>query len=76
MRATTSSTAYSSQNTSDYVITDGTYAYGDAALGLKMVSDKVSLQGDTEYYIWAFGLGDDGIVSYQSGYINVFGLNK
>jgi len=76
MRATTSSTAYTSQNKSDYVFTNGINAYGDASLGAKMVSDKVSLQGNTEYYIWAFGLGDDGIIAYGSGYINVFGLNK
>ena len=42
--------------------------------GFKQIARSVSLAGNSEYYIWCFGQGDDGVEGYISGYINVFGL--
>ena len=49
---------------------------GSHSLGIHILNAKVPLTGNTEYYIWAFGVGDDGVSSYKAGYINVFGLHK
>ena len=68
---------YKRQTTnSHYVFTDKITSQGSHTLGVHNLNAKVSLAGNTQYYIWAFGLGDDGVSSYKSGYINVFGLNK
>ena len=76
MRATTSSGAYTSTTVNDYVFTDKISSAGSHSLGIHMLSEKVQLAASTDYYIWCFALGDDGVSSYKSGFINVFGLNK
>jgi len=76
MRATTSASNFTSTNTSDYVFTDNLTSSGSFALGARTLNAKVSLTGNQEYYIWCFGMGDDGVQAYKSGFINVFGLNK
>ena len=76
MRATSSSTNFTSTSTSDYIFTDKITSQGSHSLGIHILNAKVPLTGNTEYYIWAFGVGDDGVSSYKAGYINVFGLHK
>ena len=49
---------------------------GSHAVGFHALNAKVQLNPNTEYYIWCFALGDDGVTSYKSGFISVFGLNK
>ena len=75
MRATTSSSAFTSTSRSDYIFTDETGSSGSFALGARTLNASVNLSGSTQYYIWCFGYGDDGIQAYKSGFINVFGLN-
>ena len=75
MRATTSSSNFTSQTVSDYIFTDKIASAGSHAAGPHILNAKVSLSGNTEHYIWCFALGDDGIDAYKSGFINVFGLN-
>ena len=76
MRATTSSTNFTSATRSDYVFTDNISSGGSHAVGPHILNAKVSLSGNTQYYVWCFGMGDDGVTGYKSGYINVMGLNK
>ena len=76
MRATSSATAFTSTNRSDYLFHGHLTASGTPALGSKTINQTVDLSANTEYYIWAFGVGDDGINSYTNGFINVFGLNN
>ena len=76
MKATTSSTDFRSTTQSHYVFTSKITSLGRSALGVHILNDKVSLSGNTEYYIWVFAIGDDGISGYKSGFINVLGLNK
>ena len=76
MRATTSATNFRSTTNSDYVFTEKITSVGTHSLGVHNVNAKVSLPGNTEHYIWCFGIGDDGVSSYKSGFINVLGLNK
>jgi len=75
MRATTSASNFTSQTESDYIFTDKIASAGSHAAGPHILNAKVSLAGNTQHYIWVFALGDDGISSYKSGFINVFGLN-
>ena len=75
MRATTSASNFTSQTESDYIFTDKIASAGSHAAGPHILNAKVTLAGNTEHYIWVFALGDDGISSYKSGFINVFGLN-
>ena len=75
MRATTSASNFTSQTESDYIFTDKIASAGSHAAGPHILNTKVSLAGNTQHYIWVFALGDDGISSYKSGFINVFGLN-
>ena len=76
MRATSSATAFTSTNRSDYLFHGHLTASGTPSLGSKTINQTVNLSANTEYYIWAFGVGDDGISSYTNGFINVFGLNN
>lgn len=76
MRATTSATNFRSTTNSDYVFTDKITSVGTHSLGVHNINAKVSLPGNTEHYIWCFGIGDDGVSSYKSGFISVLGLNK
>ena len=76
MRATTSASNFTSTNASDYIFTDKIGSAGSHSLGIHMLSEKVQLAANTTHYIWCFALGDDGVSSYKSGFINVFGLNK
>ena len=82
MRATSSSTAYTSATASDYVTTRGTSIGGSNSGAPYLLTDIVSLSGSTEYYVWVFGGLDDvsgaghtigqGIID---GTITVTGLN-
>jgi len=76
MKATTSATDFRSTTNSHYVFTDKITSSGSHSLGVHNLNAKVSLPGNTEHYIWCFGIGDDGVSSYKSGFINVLGLNK
>jgi len=76
MKATTSSTNFRTASRSDYVFTEKITSQGTHSLGVHNLNEKVSLTGNTQYYIWAFAVTDDGVSSYKSGFINVFGLNK
>jgi hypothetical protein len=76
MKATTSATDFRSTTNSHYVFTDKITSVGTHSLGVHNLNAKVSLPGNTEHYIWCFGIGDDGVSSYKSGFINVLGLNK
>ena len=76
MRATTSATAFTSTSTSDYIFTDKITSQGSHSLGVHQLNAQVSLTGNTTYYVWAFCVGDDGVSSYQAGFINIFGLNN
>ena len=75
MRATSDTNNFTSQTESDYIFTDKIASAGSHALGPHVLNAKVSLSGNTQYYIWCFALGDDGCDDYKSGFINVFGLN-
>ena len=76
MKATTSSTNFRTASRSDYIFTAKITSQGSHSLGVHNLNEKVSLTGNTQYYIWAFAVSDDGVSSYESGFINVFGLNK
>ena len=76
MKATTSATDFRSTTNSHYVFTDKITSSGSHSLGVHNLNAKVSLPGNTEHYIWCFAIGDDGVSSYKSGFINVLGLNK
>ena len=76
MKATTSSTNFRTASRSDYIFTAKITSQGSHSLGVHNLNEKVSLTGNTQYYIWAFAVTDDGVSSYKSGFINVFGLNK
>ena len=82
MRQTTSATNYTSATAGDYVSTRGTSKGGTISSGIYSLSDIVTLSGNTEYYIWVFGLYDDvsqnatntrGIID---GQISIVGLNR
>ena len=82
MRETSSASAYTSTSSSDYVTTRGTSRGGTGSSSVYTLSDIVSLSGNTQYYIWVFGVFDD--VSQNSlntrgirdGQISIVGLNK
>ena len=76
MRATTSASDYTSTTANNYVFTTKISSTGSHSAGIHVLTEKATLSGNTQYYIWCFALGDDGIDDYKSGYINVFGLNK
>jgi hypothetical protein len=76
MRATTSATNYTSTSASSYILSEGISSSGSHSLGIHALNGVVNLSGNTEYYIWCFALADDGVSSYKSGTIQVFGLNK
>lgn len=76
MRATSSSSAYTSTSRSDYVFTTRISSGGSHSAGIHMLTEKAALAPSTTYYIWAFALADDNVDDYKSGFINVFGLNK
>ena len=80
MRATNSSTAYTSTNANDYVSTRGTSKGGRTSNTIYQLSDIVSLTGNQQYYIWVFGTLDDvgtsgGVRGIRDGAITVTGLN-
>ena len=84
MRATTSSTAFTSTSASSYVTTRGTSKGGSRASETYILNDVVSLTGNTEYYIWVFGaledVGDGSHPTVDHGVLNgtitVQGLSK
>jgi hypothetical protein len=82
MRATSSSTDYTSTSASSYVTTRGTSKGGSIGSNSYVLSDIVSLAGNTQYYIWVFGAIDDvsqntqGTRGIRDGQITVMGLNK
>lgn len=82
MRATTSSTAYTSTSASSYVTTRGTSRAGDSAITAYVLSDIVTLSPNTRYYVWVFGAMDDigqnsqGTRGIRDGQINIMGLNR
>ena len=76
MRATTSASDYTSTAANNYVFTAKISSAGSHSAGIHVLTEKASLSGNTQYYVWCFALADDGIDDYKSGYINVFGLNK
>ena len=84
MRATTSSTAFTSTSASDYVTTRGTSIGGSNAGAIYIFTDVVTLAANTEHYIWVFGqledVGDGGHPSIDHGIldgsIQVAGLSK
>ena len=76
MRQTNNPGAFRSTNANDYVFTDRKSGSGSHSIsGTRVITSSANLTGNTEYYIWCFGQGDDGVSGYQSGFINVFGLN-
>ena len=80
MKATTSATDYASTSASAYVSTKGTSKGGTLSSQNYMLSDVVSLSGNTQYYIWVFGVMDDvntsgGQRGIRDGQITVAGLN-
>ena len=80
MKATTSATDYASTSASAYVSTKGTSKGGTLSSQNYMLSDVVSLSGNTQYYIWVFGVMDDvgtsgGKRGIRDGQITVAGLN-
>ena len=76
MRATSSATDFRQTSRSSYVFTDIISSSGSHAVGVHKLNDKVDLSANTNYYVWCFGIGDDGVDDYKSGFINVFGINK
>ena len=77
MKATSNTNDYLSTNRSDYVFTRRTSASGTFSIaGNKTIHEEVQLQPNTSYYIWAFGVTDDGANGYADGTILVIGLNK
>ena len=78
VRKTSSSSGYTSTNNSDYVTTKGSTSGGTLAANVRVMSDIVTLEPNSEYYIWAFGELEDvsATVGYQDGSIQVFGLNR
>ena len=77
MRQTTSSGAYTSTSASDYISMRGTSKSGSISGQNPMLTDVVSLSGDTTFFIWAFAVTDDvSNASFRDGQISVMGLNK
>ena len=84
MRATTSSSAYTSTTASDYVSTRGTSIGGTRAGSAYNLNDVVNLSGNTSYYVWVFGqledVHDGGHPSIDHGILNgsimLWGLSK
>ena len=76
MKATTSATGYTDTTFSNYVFSKRVSASGTFSIaGNKLITEQVQLSANTTYYIWAFGLGDDGVDAYDQGFITVQGLN-
>lgn len=76
MRQTSNADAYTSTSNSSYIFTDSTSGTNVHAVTGDMINRTVVLAPNKDYYIWCFGMGDDGVSHYESGYINVFGLNS
>ena len=84
MRQTSSATAYTSTNASDYLTTRGTSKGGTRASETYILNDVVSLSPNSTYYIWVFGaledVGDGSHPSVDHGVLNgtitVQGLSK
>ncbi|WP_291812764.1 hypothetical protein [Limnobacter sp.] len=82
MRATTNSSAYTSTSASSYVTTRGTSKSGTISSQNPMLTDLVTLNPNTRYYIWVFSVFDDvstsgnGSRGIRDGAIYVQGLNK
>ena len=74
MRATTSATGYTSTNVSDYLFEERTSGGGVNATHPRFINAKVALNSNTQYYIWVFVVGDDGMDEFDAGFINVFGI--
>jgi hypothetical protein len=76
MRATTSATNFTSTSASDYILSEGISSSGSHTLGVHALNGVVNLAGNTTFFIWCFALADDGVSSYKSGSILIYGLNK
>ena len=86
VKATTNSSDYSSTTASNYVTTRGlSRAYSMSAFPYTL-ADIVSLIGNTQYYVWVFGVLDDtgltsgsshiaGLRGINNGQITILGLN-
>ena len=80
--ATTNSSAYTSTSASSYVTTRGTSKSGTISSQNPMLTDLVTLNPNTRYYIWVFSVFDDvstsgnGSRGIRDGAIYVQGLNK
>ena len=77
MRQTSSSTAYTSDNNSDYIFSLGTSSGGRHAANPKILSQVVTLSPNSTYYVWFFmELEDISNAGYIGGSITVNGLNR
>ena len=77
MRQTTNSGAYTSTSASDYISMRGTSKAGSISSQNPMLTDVVSLSGNTTFFIWAFAVADDVTnAAFRDGQISVMGLNK
>ena len=55
----------------------GTSKSGSISSQNPMLTDVVSLSGNTTFFIWAFAVADDvSNASFRDGQISVMGLNK
>ena len=81
MRATSSSSAYTSTNNNDYVTSKGTSYGGTLGVGNQVLNAQVSLSPNTYYTIYAFAEQEDvdtaaGFKGVREGFNSVMGLNK
>ena len=79
MRATSSSTNYTSTTLSDYNAYTAKSSGGSAiVLGFHMLGFQADLSPNTQYYIWVFGGIDDtgGSNRFYDVIVSVWGLNK
>ena len=79
MRATSSSTNYTSTTLSDYNAYTAKSSAGSAiVLGFHMLGFQADLSPNTQYYIWVFGGIDDtgGSNKFYDVIVSVWGLNK
>ena len=79
VRATSSSTAYTSTTLGDYVAYTAKSAGGSAiVLGAHQLAVQADLAPNTQYYVWVFGAIDDtgGSNKFYDVTVNVYGLNK
>ena len=79
VRATSSSTNYTSTTLGDYVAYTAKSAGGSTiVLGAHQLAVQADLAPSTQYYVWVFGAIDDtgGSNKFYDVTVNVYGLNK